>query len=654
MLYQILKFLSLLIMILSFSVEAENSQWEQLFDHSSYQNAKISPDGKHLAVAANVRGKVALIVFKVNELNKPVGFINFSGRTEVGEYHWVNNERLVLNVVKRVYSQAMPVFYGELYAVNMDGSRGRMIYGVNAGEIQTGSRLKKRESIQGWGEVIDTLPEDEDHILISSTPMSSTGERLATVYRLNVYTGHLKNKLGTSPIPFARFITDTKGELRALVGTDENNYQQIYIKQGDSGWAKLAPGTTSSSVWPLSINGSGEYLYTLDNHKQDLDGIFKLNLNDFSYQHVYTDPKVDITNVEMATDRRSAYAIRTDENYPAYLILDKKAEEAGIFKNLLTSFPNQKVKITSKTQHGDFYVFMVSSDVNPGTLYLYDLKNNTIKYLFKLMPNFHESDFAAVEPIQYSASDGQVIHGYLTQAKTTLNNKVAPVVVLVHGGPHGPRDYWGFSSEVQYLALNGYSVLQVNFRGSGGYGVKFETDGHQQWGSRIQQDILEGFQWLVKEGMAETDNACIMGASFGAYSAVQSAAIYPDTYQCAIANAGIYDLELMFDKGDVQARDSGLSYLQEVLGTNEAALKSMSPVNYASKITIPLLLAHGEDDERAPFEHVESLRDSLDKANKSYEWFFIDKEGHGFYNPETQKAYMRKVITFLDKHLDKT
>mgnify|MGYP000058908604 FL=1 len=142
-----------------------------------------------------------------------------------------------------------------------------------------------------------------------------------------------------------------------------------------------------------------------------------------------------------------------------------------------------------------------------------------------------------------------------------------------------------------------------------------------------------------------------MGASFGAYSAIQSAAIYPDTYQCAIANAGIYDLELMFEEGDVTERRAGLSYLKKVLGTDSEQLKSMSPVNYVEKITIPLLLAHGEDDERAPVEHVERLREALDKINKPYEWYVVDNEGHGFYNPSNQKAYMKKVLSFLDKHL---
>jgi len=631
--------------------KSQTKNWGNLFNYAEYKNAKISPDGKHLAVAAQIQGKMGLVFLDRSKF-KPVGFANFSGHEEVGDYHWVNNERVVIELVRRSPSSEAPSSYGELFAINKDGKKGKMIYGHRAGEAQTGSHIKKKKSTFGWGEIIDVLPEDEKYILISSTPMSNTAERLASVYKLNVYTGILKRKQGTSPVSFSRFVSDKNGKVRALVGTDKHNERQLYIKNED-GWKKLAKDTVGDSVYPLSVDATGKYLYTIDNFRQDLDGIFKLNLSDYSYKHVYSDSSVDISDVEMTTDGRSAYAIRVDENYPSYLILNKKVEEAKIFKELLQTFPQNKVSITSKTKDGNYYVVLVSSDIDAGSLYLFDKKENKVDFLFKFKPKFKRSDFSPVEPIQFNASDGQKIHGYFTPAKDIQDGAIAPVVVLVHGGPHGIRDSWSFDAEVQYLALNGYSVLQVNYRGSGGYGRNFEVSGHKVWGSIIQQDILDGYLWLVKQNKAELGNACIMGASFGAYSAVQSLAVYPDTYKCAIANAGIYDLELMFDEGDIRKRLSGMSYLKDVLGTNEQALKGMSPVNYVNKIQAPLLLAHGEDDERAPFEHAENLREALDKADKPYEWFAVDKEGHGFYNPDNQKAYMNKVVDFLDENLTK-
>lgn len=642
---------AILVSLLILANSTKASSFDSLFDHSQYKNAKISPDGKHIAASALYQGKYVIIFFDRDNLN-PVGSANFSSNYEPGDFFWVNNKRIVIEMVKRTYSTEEPVSYGELYAVNFDGSRGEMIYGYQSGmgSSRQGSRFTRKESIRGWGEIIDILPEDEKHILISSTPMSNTGERFSSVLKINIYSGIVKKDLGKAPISFARFLTDTKGNLRALVGTDKNNHNIIYIKY-DDGWTKLPNNTVSSSVSPIAISKSGKYLYTLDNYDQDLFGLFKLNLEDLSYRSVYTDKTVDISDIEMTTNGRTAYALRVDDSYPAYLILNKKVEEAKVLKSLLKSFPYSEVNITSKTLNGGHYLVKVSSDVDPGSLYLFDKEKNKLQILFQFKPEHSKTAFAQVEPIQFKATDNQIIHALFTQSQVTDKKALPPVVILVHGGPHGVRDFWGYSSQVQYLALNGYSVLQVNYRGSGGYGAKFELAGHRVWGTVIQQDIYEAYQWLIKKKKAKPNNACIMGGSFGAYSAIQSAIKYPDTYKCAIANAGIYDLQLMFDEGDIQERKAGESYLKQVLGTNTHELQSMSPVNHVAKIKIPLLLAHGKDDERAPFEHVERLQEALDKAKKPYEWFVIDKEGHGFYNPVNQKAYMKKVLLFLNKNL---
>ena len=630
------------------SLGAQAKSWEKLFEHPQYQNAKISPDGKYLAVSLLSQGKMAL-AFLERETMKTVGSAKFPGNHEVGRFYWVNDERVVIEMVVREPWLEQPQFYGQLFAINFDGRKGELIYGYQAGEMQTGSNIKKKKSIRGWGEIIDILPEDDEHILISSTPMSKTAELFPTALKLNVYTGKVKKKLVRAPVANARFLTDNNGKIRAVSGIDKNYHSQLYLRQNDQ-WKLVDHSIVGKSVYPLSVSASGKSLLTLDNKGQDLTGIFELNLNDLSYQHYFTDRAVDIKHVEMTTDGRSAYAIKIDETFPAYVILNKQAEEADTLKDLLKSFPYSEVTITSKTRNGNFYMVLVSSDIDPGTLYMFDKKHNKLSALFKMMPEVKTSDFVQVEPVKMTASDGQVLNGYFTAAKSADKNHIAPLVILVHGGPVA-RDYWQFSPQVQYLALNGYSVLQVNYRGSSGYGREFEIAGHQAWGTLIQQDIADAYQWLIKQNLAKAGNACIMGASFGAYSAIQSAVKFPDTYKCAIANAGIYDLELMFEEGDIQQRASGKSYLTRVLGTDKAQLKSMSPVHHVAGIKIPLLLAHGENDKRAPFEHARRLRSALDANNKPYQWFVIDKEGHGFYNPENQKAYMQEVINFLNKQL---
>lgn len=641
----------IIVSIIFFSHSLIAKGWDHLFNFSKYQNAKISPKGDYIAVAMDHDGKTVLAVLKTTDRSM-TGSLNFSNGYEVGDYYWANNERLVIKMVRKVGNREQPQYFGELYAVNFDGSRGKLIYGYQAGVMQTGSRMKKKKSIRGWANIIDTLPEDEKHILISSTPMSNTGEKLSSALLLNVYTGIIKKNHGRSPIPFSEFLTDNNGNLKAVIGTNAQDINQLYI-QKESKWQQVPKGTVGESVSIISIDPTGEYLYTFDNIEQDRFGIFKLNLKTNVYKNLYTDKKVDISHVKLSNNGRTIYALAIDDGYPAYLLLNNKMEEARVFKNFLKTFPYSSIDITSRTDNDELYVVKVSSDTDPGSLYLFDKVKNTLELLFKFKPNINNKELLQTAPIEYTASDGVKIHGYFTQAKAKQNNTPAPVVVLVHGGPHGVRDHWQFDSEVQYLALNGYSVLQINYRGSGGYGENFESIGHKMWGTLIQQDIFEGYQWLVKENKAQDNNVCIMGASFGAYSAIQSATLYSNTYKCAVANAGIYDLELMFEEGDTHKVKSGMSYLKKVLGTDKSLLKSMSPVNYVEKIQIPLFLAHGKDDERAPFEHAERLKTALDKAQKPYQWFVLDKEEHGFYNPENRKTYMRNVLQFLDKNLKK-
>ena len=207
--------------------------WDDIFEHSVYQNAKISPDGKHLAVSVFKENEM-MIAFLKTETLEAISLTKIPENLEVGQYYWVNNERVVINVVTRDPWVEQPISYGELYALNIDGSKGKMIYGDRSGEKQTGSKIKKNESTRGWGEIIDILLEDKNHILISSTPMSEKFDNLASVLKLNVYTGVIKKKIAKSPVPFAKFLTDSKGQLKLVVGEDRNDDKKVFIKQKDN------------------------------------------------------------------------------------------------------------------------------------------------------------------------------------------------------------------------------------------------------------------------------------------------------------------------------------------------------------------------------------------------------------------------------------
>jgi dipeptidyl aminopeptidase/acylaminoacyl peptidase len=205
---------------------------------------------------------------------------------------------------------------------------------------------------------------------------------------------------------------------------------------------------------------------------------------------------------------------------------------------------------------------------------------------------------------------------------------------------------------VQALATQGFSVLQINYRGSSGFGDSFLRAGNLHWGDLIQQDIISGTRWAIENGKANSGNICIMGANFGAYSAVQSAILEPDLFACAVANAGIYDLELLYKRGDIEDLYWGDAYLEEVIGRDEEQLRKFSPVHNIAALKIPVFIAHGKQDERAPYEHAKRLKKSLDEHNKQYEWFVKGDESQTIYDTENQVAYITAALKFLNQHLE--
>ncbi|MCB1693245.1 MAG: S9 family peptidase, partial [Pseudomonadales bacterium] len=323
--------------------------------------------------------------------------------------------------------------------------------------------------------------------------------------------------------------------------------------------------------------------------------------------------------------------------------------EAAMFRQLLDVFAGSLVLITSATMDGRFWVVRTSTDTNPGIYHLLDREKNEIKTLFLERPDVEPSELAVMKPIQFESFDGAMISGYYTEAKAH-GKEPAPLVVLIHGGP-GVRDYWGYDGEVQSLATNGFSVLQVNYRGSTGYGSAFEHAGDRHWGDNVERDIMEATRWAIDQGYGRSGHVCVMGASFGAYAAVQSATLEPDMYACVVANAGIYDLSLLYTQGDIEEFYFGESFLEEKIGRDEETLKRFSPVYGVARLKAPIFIAHGAEDERAPLVHAERLRKALDDAHKPYEWFVRKHERHGFYDIANRVEFLEAAIAFMHKHI---
>ena len=333
------------------------------------------------------------------------------------------------------------------------------------------------------------------------------------------------------------------------------------------------------------------------------------------------------------------------------------------------------------------WVVHASTDVDAGSYYLFNREANTIILLFSSRPEVKSEELAYVEPIEFESFDGRKVAGYFTEAKGR-EGEISPLIVLVHKGP-GNRAYWEFSSEVQALAINGYSVLQINFRGSRGYGSEFERAGDRQWGNNIQKDIIAGTRWAIEQKKASAGNVCIMGTNFGAYSALQSAILAPDLYACSVAVDGIYDFAMFAEQDELETLYGGKTFQDKVIGSDEKEWQRYSPVNQIAALQTPVFIAHkktthtivleqdrglasdrvsrgssrivalqkpaflseGEQLLPAPIKQADQLKVALDKHNKRYEWFSNSRNSQGPYDSENQLEQLQAILKFFDKHL---
>ncbi|ABV89151.1 alpha/beta hydrolase family protein [Shewanella pealeana] len=640
--------------LLNCNASATTNDAANLFSRSAeFSQVKISPGGDYLSVITKNDGKNTLLILKAAD-KSPVHAIFFGSNAQVGHYEWVNDERVVLQKEYLKGWSDHPLYYGELMAVNADGSNATYLFGYKGGEQQTGSKFKKNTPIRATAYILDPLPEDDRYMLVQALPWGSGGSNMAEntqqVYRVDVYKGRRK-KVASSPIPYSSFLTDHDGDVRFVSGTRDYVNTKLYYRD-DGSWIdtdKLNLGL--DGIKPIAFSDDKDSLYVTASEAGQPSGVYLVNIKTGDKKLVSQDKVVDPSNIWINATTKKLYAVEYENGYPSYEFVDTKDPSAKYIKQLLASLPGHQIHLVSQTTDADIIIIKAFNDRNPGDYYLFYTKAKKLEYLVSKKKWIDANKMAEIKPIHFTSRDGVEIHGYIT-LPSGVEAKNLPLVVNPHGGPHGPRDWWGFDPQNQMIASQGAAVLQINFRGSGGYGNGFENAGHQKWGTNIQYDIIDATKYVIEQGMVDKDRICIVGGSFGGYSAIQSSAIEPDLFKCAIGFAGVYDLQLMFEEGDVQGRRAGKRYLKEVLGEDESLLKSMSPTHNVDKLKANIMLVHGGEDERAPIEQFEALEDALKAKKYPFKKLVMDDEGHGFYDDAHRAKYYNEMLGFLKENLN--
>lgn len=585
---------------------------------SSLLSLRLSPDGEHLVALTYVDGALAVVVMDSDKLVPKVIVDPKRGRDAPGSVRWINNDLIAVN-------------------------RGSSTYIVDA----TGKPL-------GWigGQYIRTIASNaqgHERILVHGR-----SDRYS-LHSVDIRTDESEFLNYDIPGDPTRWIFNREGipvgvtTYSKALFSDDITITHWYRPSMKDKWQPLAKFPVLDVEWvPLYLTRDERSLVVVSSKDRDTGAIYRYSLDEKRIVDMMAGHPTEDINVDRRDDDTDEYQrVTTFGMKPQINWFD--ARWASLQKAVDTVLPGRVNWLTGDS-NGRVLVHS-ASDRDPGHWYLLNTKTTSMVSVARVKPDIDPEQMSPMRVVRYTAPDGQSIPAYLTLPRQA-NGKL-PAVVLIHGGPV-VRDEWDWDAEVQMIASRGYAVLQPQFRGSSGFGKKFEEAGYRQWGLAMQDDITAGAQWLVSEGIADPARMCVYGASYGGYAALWALAKTPNLFRCGISFAGVSDLNYMFkDDSDVNDRALGRLFRRKTIGDPRALRKQfdeVSPLKHAAQIKAPLLIAHGDRDGRVPIEHSEKMVEALKETGKAYEWVVLKGEGHGIGKPENQQLFFRALFAFLAKN----
>lgn len=595
---------------------------EQFLASSQYASVQISPGGEYIAASIHRGNSGIFRVLNRSDYSVKTSF-NMGEDRRVASFLWLDDDSVVITGARR--HEHTNSFYPT-------GNSERL-------NIKTG----KFTAMPG-AFILSLWRDNPDHVLVAGY-----SNRYTEVDKMNIKNGR-RIKIARSASPRAAFVVNRKHEVVFSIGQSVEAETEVHFREGRGKWQLVNTIPFAAKGWtPIGWGYQEDTYFTRDHRGAKTNGIGLYNAKSAEHSLVFRHPVVDAGTL-MTDYHGNLVGVRIDHHYPQYVYVLKQHPMAQAHQALSKQFPNELVTITSQTKDSKAMVVLVSGDRNPGTYYLADLEKGKLDLIGARFPNLRKEQLAQTHGVEIQTRDGETIYGYLTNKEGTPSP--GPLLVHVHGGPFGVREYWGYNPTRQLYATRGYHVLQVNFRGSGGYGLDYQKKGFKQWGRLMQDDLTDATKWAIKEGIADPDRICIMGTSYGAYAAMMGSAVEPDLYQCAVALSGIYDLEATLRAGDVRSTLAGIKQMEETMDVgNPEAAAAASPVNHADKIKTSVLMVHGGRDRRTPPLHARRMKSALEEAGNPPEWVFDPNQGHGFSGNRTRRELFQTILDFLDRKI---
>jgi acetyl esterase/lipase len=631
------------------ALHAQSVSYADLARHQQYRDVKISPDGKYLAATAIVKGQTVLALIDLGDKKGGTKVIPREGNN-VSNFWWATPTRVVYTVREAVGGFDAPLLTGELFGVNADGGNQMLLYGYRkeGPAMGTATHITQAANEGGIGEFIASIPGDANHALVAISSWGTAKEgTLATAFRMDVRDGSTVRLVASPPMRRARFIADHQGRIRFAIGEDVNGNVKVYQHpiNGD-GWQLLSkPG--DERAYPTTFSRDDSVAYFSCGASDGGFGVCSWDPNKGTWTTIWSNPKVEPGDFVQGMADNDIIGVGFTDGRPGMSLFNSESADAKVLVALMSQLPGENVRFVSGSTDGSKSIVLAEADADPGTFYLYDRSAKKLTPLLARASWINPEVMASKQPFEFAARDGLKLQGYVSYPPGQESAKHLPTVVVVHGGPFGVSDEWNFDPYVQTLATHGYAVLQVNYRGSSGRGYDFERAGWKEWGGKMQDDVTDATRWAIAQNIADPQRICIFGGSYGGYAAIEGAVKEPDLYKCAIGYVGVYDLTLMFTRGDIPQSTAGENFQKRTLGEDMDLLAQRSPVNQLDHLKARVMLAVGGEDPRVPSVQGSNLHMALLKRGIAHEWMDKPGEMHGFYDEGHVAELYKNMVEFV-------
>jgi len=583
---------------------------------------ELSPDGNYITFSSAWENRANVFVKKMNDDSEPVRVSNSKDR-DVAGFYWKDNNLL--------------------YVKDKGGDENFHIYSTTFNGSEEKDLTPYPNVTVG---ILSGLQGVKDEILIMMNKEDAT---VFDVYKLNVKTGETTH-VAKNPGNITSWLADRNGNVRIAVASDGVEGTILYRDSEKDEFKPFIEMEAGDEVMPLAFSKDNQYIYATSNKGRDKVEVVKYDLKG-NEEVIMSNDQVDVSGVLYSAehDKLLYGAYITDK--PHYQFFDENFEK--LFRKIQSKLNvhESELGINDYNKEMTKFIVSVSSDTVYGKYYYYDSTTDELTELATLSPWLNPNELAEMHPISYKSRDGLTINGYLTLPKNK-EAKDLPLIVNPHGGPWA-RDMWGFNPEVQLLANRGYAVLQVNFRSSTGYGKEFLQAGNKQWGLKIQDDITDGVQWAIDQGIADPDRIGIYGASFGGYATLAGITYTPDLYAAAVDYVGVSNIFTLLNTIPPYWETMRNMFYERVghPEKDKELLTAVSPVFHADKIKTPLFVAQGANDPRVNKAESDQIVEALRARGVDVEYMLKDNEGHGFANEENRIEFYNAMVKFFDSHL---